>query len=103
MVRRQLSQTAPELYELLPPEWQTYLGMPAQVFSGQTAPDPAALNQSLERFTTVATDPRFRSLAEQPKFQSTYGLLRHYVMALQQHPTAVSLPPPPTVPAGASY
>ncbi len=103
MIRRQLAQTAPELYEILPPEWQAYLGLPREIFSGGTAPSPEALQASLSRFATVSSDPRFRTLAEQPKFQSTYGLLRHYAQAAQQESNSISLPPPPASPGSGSY
>jgi lipid-binding SYLF domain-containing protein len=103
MVRRQLAQTAPELYEVLPPEWQAFLGLPREIFTGGSAPSAEALQQSLNRFATVSSDPQFRSLAEQPKFQSTYGLLRHYAHATQQESNTISLPPPPVTPGSAGY
>ena len=98
MVRAQLAQTAPELYEILSPEWQAYLALPAEVFAGRTPPDPAALNQALTHFAAVSSDARYRALADQPKFQSTYGLLRHYVQVSHQQSAALRLPPPPTTP-----
>ena len=88
---------------MLGPEWHAYLALPAEVFSGTAPPNPAALNEALTRFAAVSHDPRYRALAEQPKFQSTYGLLQHYVQASRQESAALSLPPPPTTSGAARY
>ncbi len=94
-VRDELANFARELYQLLDPQWQTYLALPAEVFYGNGHPSLEALQQCLARFETVRTDPRFGSLANHPEFQSTYGLLKHYIQALSQSNAALNLPPPP--------
>ncbi len=99
-VRAQTAQSATQLYQLVGPEWQSYLALPPEIFSGRTAPAPAAVDQALARFAAITTDPRYRTLAEQPQFQSTYGLLRQYAQVSRQPTAPVALPSPPT---GSNY
>ncbi len=95
-VRRQLAQIAPELYELLDPNWRAYLALPQEVFTGKGHPSVDELDRCLQRFKVVAGDPKFRTLVERPEFSSTHGLLRHYATARSQDPAGLKLPPPPT-------
>ena len=94
-VRNQLAQIAPQLYELLDPQWNTYLALPTEVFTGKGHPTPEALNRCLERFKAVTADARYMRLAQRPEFQSTYGLLQHYASALAQESSKLEIPPPP--------
>ncbi len=99
-LRNELARTAPALYELVDSQWQIYLALPAEVFSPNAHPSLAALNTSLARFDTVASDPQYRALAERPQFQSTYDLLRRYVAARSktarlQNNRPLQLPAPP--------
>lgn len=93
-IRNQLARTAPTLYELLDPQWKTYLALPAEVFAGAQA-TPETLRECLTRFEAVRTDPRYQTLSERPEFQSTYGLLKHYVGAMSEENQPINLPPPP--------
>ncbi len=95
-VRSQLAQIAPELFELLDPDWRAYLALPPEVFTGKGHPSTDVLNRCIERFRIVAGDPKFRTLAGQPEFSSTYGLLRHYAASRSTDPSGLELPPPPT-------
>jgi hypothetical protein len=95
-LRDQLAKLAPELYELLDADWQSYLGLPAQVFQGHGHPSVAEINQSLSQFDAVKNDPRYSELASHPEFQSTYGLLRHYAHELSDSKQSLNLPAPPT-------
>ena len=94
-LRYELSKLSPELYELLDENWQQYLGLPAQVFHGNGHPTPDQLSQCVGRFETVQRDPRYATLANHPKFQSTYGLLKHYYQDLSQTSQQLNLPAPP--------
>jgi hypothetical protein len=96
-VRGQLAQIAPELYELLDPNWRAYLALPPEVFTGKGHPSVDVLNRCIERFRIVAGDPKFRALAERPEFSSTYGLLKHYATSRSKNPAGLELPPPPTI------
>ncbi len=95
-LRNQLAQIAPELYELLDPNWRAYLALPPELFTGNGSPSDDVLNRCLERFKVVAEDPKFRALAQRPEFSSTYGLLRHYAISRSKDPAGLELPPPPT-------
>ena len=98
-VRDELAKFAPELYEMLDPSWQSYLALPAGVFQASGHPSLASLNTSLARFDTVRANPKYAALADQPKFQSTYGLLKHYIAELSNTNAALNLPLPPTASA----
>ena len=93
--RNQLAQVSPELYDMLDENWGAYLGLPGEVFTGAGHPPLETLRRCLANFDTVAQEPRYRALDGQPQFQSTYGLLKHYVAALSQPAVPLNLPPPP--------
>ncbi|MEX2172500.1 MAG: lipid-binding SYLF domain-containing protein [Pirellulales bacterium] len=95
MIRDQLAHVAPQLYGLLDPQWRAFLALPAEVFQGHQHPPIAALEQSLANFATVQRDPRYAALAARPEFQSTYGLLQHYLQAQSPAAGQLQLPPPP--------
>ncbi len=94
-MRDQLATVAPELFEQLDDQWDAYLALPAEVFTGQGHPDPEALAQTLARFEHVTGNPQYRALAENPQFQSTYGLLKHYESLLVRRTETLQLPSPP--------
>jgi lipid-binding SYLF domain-containing protein len=94
-LRDQLAKVAPALYEMLDPQWGAYLALPGEVFTGKGHPTPEMLNRCLAHFDAVVTDPRYRTLAQRPEFQSTYGLLKHYISARLQASAPLELPPPP--------
>jgi lipid-binding SYLF domain-containing protein len=96
IVRNELAKIAPELFERLDDQWKAYLGLPAEVFSGAGHPSVESLHDSLERFEAVRADTQYSSLTKLPEFQSTYGILRHYVSTLTQHSEPLNLPPPPS-------
>ena len=100
-VREQLARFAPQLYELLDPAWQSYLALPGEIFSGTSNPDPQALADCLARFEAVETNPSYSALAARPEFQTVYGLLQHYSLALSGENPKLALPAPPLAPAPA--
>lgn len=97
-VREELARFAPQLYELLDPTWQSYLALPAEVFNGSGQPSPQAMTDCLARFEAVQSDPRYRSLAQRPEFQTVFGLLKHYNQELSGEEPTLSLPSPPPAP-----
>ena len=96
LLRNQLTQLAPELYELIDDQWQSYLALPSALFLTGPHPSEAEITETLQHFNRVATDPAFVRLAARPEFQSVYGILKHYQQALSPTAAAVELPPPPT-------
>ena len=100
LIRNQMLQLAPELFELLDPQWSSYLALP---FTPQNNghPDAAFVGETLSHYNQVATDARFTQLAARPEFKSVHGMLQHYQHSLApvatSPPVATSLqlPPPP--------
>jgi lipid-binding SYLF domain-containing protein len=95
-LRTQLAHHAPDLYQLLDPQWQAYLALPSGVFVGNDHPPVDALRKSLANFDAVAGNPQYRTLAARPEFGTTHGLLRQYVGAREQDIPNLVLPPPPS-------
>ena len=94
VIRNQLLQIAPELFDLLDPQWSTFLALP---FTPQNGGHPSAafVGETLKNYDLVAADARFQQLAGRPEFRSVYGLLQHYQLALAPNATMLKLPPPP--------
>jgi lipid-binding SYLF domain-containing protein len=100
VLRDQLMRLAPELFEMLDPQWQQYLALPLAMPNG--SPPPAIqLQETINRYDVVAYDPRYRELASHPEFQSVYGLLKHYAHSLTPATDQLRLPPPPSIPGQA--
>jgi lipid-binding SYLF domain-containing protein len=95
LLRTQLLQLAPELLDLLDPQWQTFLAMPDSIQVNAPHPKPESLQPVIANYQRVATDPQFQSLAARPEFQSVYGLLKHYQQSLSATNLMLQLPPPP--------
>lgn len=95
VVRGQLVQIAPKLFDLLDNSWKEFLGLPAWMFLGGAPANPAEINAILAKYDSVARDPQYASLASRPEFQSVYGLLKHYQASLSPANAAIQLPPPP--------
>jgi hypothetical protein len=100
VLRGQLIQIAPKLYQLLDPQWKSYLALPSSMFLGGDHPRPQQLAATVERFESVSRDPRFRQLAARPEFQSVLGMLKHYQQSLAATPSTLQLPPPPATDSG---
>lgn len=94
-LRDQLAKVAPELFERLDDQWDAYLALPAEIFTGQGHPAQESLSRSIARFKQVDGNPQYRALAENPQFQSTYGLLKHYHSVLVKRTETLQLPKPP--------
>lgn len=94
LLRGQLAQISPRLFQLLDEPWTVYLSLPPALLRGEN-PDPASLQSTVQRYSNVATDPQYRELAARPEFQSVFGLLQHYQQSLNQSPASLQLPPPP--------
>jgi lipid-binding SYLF domain-containing protein len=96
VLRGQLAASSRQLAAVLDPSWQRYLALPAEVYAGDRLPPAEALRASLDRFATVATDPRYQTLAQRPEFRVTWSLLRQYsVIVPTPVPQPLLLPPPP--------
>ncbi len=93
---RQLAASSQQLAAIVDASWRAYLALPAELYSGDRPPAVQAVRVSLDRFASVAADPRYRSLSQRPEFQTTWCLLRQYAAMPQAKGTPpLSLPPPP--------
>ncbi|TWU64733.1 lipid-binding SYLF domain-containing protein [Crateriforma conspicua] len=97
VLRDELTKIAPELFDLVDPQWQAFLALPKEMFAASAHVTPEDLAPTLARYQTVATNPQYRALAQRPEFQSVYGLLQHYHRSLQPDDPKVQLPPPPAM------
>jgi hypothetical protein len=96
-LQHQLADSAVKLNALLDENWRKFLALPAEIFSGTTAPSAAALEATLANYDRVARAPEFRKLGDRPEFQTTHELLRKYAASLSQPDAGtLQLPPPPS-------
>lgn len=103
VLRGQLVQLAPQLYEILDPKWREYLAMPPDLFLSGPHPSVGQLNETLRRFDTVVSSRQYQSLSARPEFQSVHGVLRHYQQSLVATPSTVDLPPPPLTTTSSNF
>ena len=94
--RQNLVNSAKQLGGLLDDQWRTYLALPTEVFTGSRMPSPAALDQTIMRFDSIARDPRYQVLGQRPEFKQVMALLQQYKQQVASHSTPLGqLPPPP--------
>jgi lipid-binding SYLF domain-containing protein len=96
-VRRDLSQSYDQLERLVDKDWQRYLELPDEVEERGKHPSIRELAAVAGRYDAVATDVRYRSLAQRPEFQATHESLHIYLEMLRgENPSSrIALPPPP--------
>jgi SH3 domain-containing YSC84-like protein 1 len=95
-LRRDLAGSWRQLAAIVDAPWRTFLALPAEIYSGDRPPSAKAIRLSLDRFTSVAADPRYQSLTQRGEFQTTLSLLRQYAATIPpESPPPLSLPPPP--------
>lgn len=95
-VRLRLVASAQRLQASLDPAWQQYLALPADVLTGQSAPQAGTFELALGHYQVVASDARYRALSDNHDFQETHTLLRRFAALAQPRPVGgLSLPPPP--------
>lgn len=95
--REQLAISAGKLNGMVSEQWQKFLALPPEVFSGPNPPSLASLQEALGRYDRIAQSPNYAALVARPEFRSTYALLRDYVHELSPPVgSTLSLPPPPS-------
>jgi lipid-binding SYLF domain-containing protein len=97
--RQQLAMSAGKLNSIVSEQWQKFLALPPEVFSGQNPPSLASMQEALGRYDRIVQSPNYAALVARPEFRSTYALLRDYVHELSPPlGSTLSLPPPPSGP-----
>jgi SH3 domain-containing YSC84-like protein 1 len=95
-VRGQLAASSRKLGTIVDPNWQRYLALPQEVFTGDRQPSAQSIATSIDRFNTVATDAKYRTLAQRPEFQETFNLLKAFRdLQAATGTSTLPLPPPP--------
>ena len=67
--RQQLAAASLRLHTILDANWQSYLGMPAEIYAGDRPASIQSLQQTLGRFDAVSRDPQFALLAQRAEFR----------------------------------
>ena len=98
-IRQQLQTIAPQLFDLLDPQWQQYLALPNEIFAEAPAANTVALKQVVERYDSVRANPKYAALASRQEFQTVHQLLKHYLDIEGKSNQSLILPPPPIEPA----
>lgn len=94
-LRQSLVSSSAQLAQLLNPEWEQYLALPAELQNPADGPDLSALEDVFARFQLVSGDVKYADLNSRPEFQSTKDLLREYIDATRTAMPTLVLPPPP--------
>ncbi len=103
LLRYRLAESAVRLNALLDEDWQQFLALPTEIFSGNQPAPATELVDALAHYDRIADDPDYRILAVRPEFQTTHELLKKYVAtALQSGSGTLDLPPPPSPASGQS-
>jgi lipid-binding SYLF domain-containing protein len=96
-LQQQLADSALRLNTLLDENWRQFLALPAEIFTGTTAPSAQSIEAAMIKYDQVASSPQFRTLAMRHEFQATHDLLQKYAASQAQYtPGSLMLPPPPT-------
>ena len=64
------------LYARRDKRWTAYFGLPASFGDARQPADVAALKAALKRFDTIADDPQYQTLWQQPEFKATHHFLQ---------------------------
>jgi len=95
-IRGQLAAASGKLTAIVDPSWQRYLALPQEVFAGDRQPSAQSISTAVDRFNTVATDAKYRTLAQRPEFQETFSLLKAFRdLQAATGTSTLPLPPPP--------
>lgn len=94
--RQALVAAATKLYALVDDSWKQYLALPSDVYQVNGKPQFEFLKPSLERFDSVAADPKYKALATRPEFKAAHEALKAFASEYTAVPgQQLSLPAPP--------
>ncbi len=93
--RRLLAATSQKLQNLLDDQWKRYLALPNEIYQGGV-PTQTVLQETLNRYQSVAKNNTYQTLNTRPEFQETLQLLEGYIQALaNENSGQLNLPAPP--------
>ena len=97
-IQTELARAAGSLNAVLDDSWRRYLALPADVMSPGRRPTTEALEATLGRFNSVASNPQYQSLASRQEFRTVHQLLQRLDVSVRlTHSRQIALPPPPAV------
>jgi len=95
-IHRQVLVSWRQLSNLLDDRWTVYLSPPAEVLNSEEVTDIRALQQTIQNYAVVRSDPRYAVLTSHPELATTHQLLQEYaVLQSSQAERQLVLPPPP--------
>ncbi|MBI85015.1 MAG: Ysc84 actin-binding domain protein [Planctomycetaceae bacterium] len=95
-IRRQVLVSWQQLSSLLDDRWTVYLSPPSEVLNSEEVTDIRALQQTIQNYAVVRSDPRYAVLTSHPELATTHQLLQEYaVLQSSQAERQLVLPPPP--------
>jgi hypothetical protein len=84
------------LQPLLDDNWRRYLALPAEIYEPGKRPAANAVADALGRYSAVARNPQYQTLAMRPEFQATHRWLQSMYEDLNATmQPQLALPPPP--------
>lgn len=98
-IRQQIQTIAPQLFDLLDPQWQQYLALPDELFAEESVANTEALKKVLDRYNLIQSNPQYAQLASRKEFQTLHQLLKYYIAIEEKSPPSLILPPPPGGPS----
>jgi len=95
-IRGRLANASQRMNSHVDPRWQSYLALPPEIYNPAGAANPTAIASAVNRYKTVAADPKYKALTQRPEFQETFGLLKAYrdLQSVSAVPAA-AIPAPP--------
>ena len=94
--RESILTNARALGPALNDEWRKYLALPDALSTPGATPDAATMRTVIDRFNSVANNPRYGALSQRAEFIQTRDALNRYYATMTTVPKEVlNLPPPP--------
>lgn len=93
--RQQLAAASNQLATNLDDNWKRYLALPREIYTPNQQPNPADLQQALQKYEDVARQPQYAALQARPEFQQSLASLRQMSQIRTASNTTLPLPPPP--------
>jgi SH3 domain-containing YSC84-like protein 1 len=96
--RQQLDASSRQLAANLDDRWKQYLALPAEVYLPNHSPSVEEIEQAIKRYETVAKQPQYATLTNQPAFQATLKGLWRLGELQQGAQQKLRIPAPPVIP-----
>lgn len=95
--KQQLDASSRQLAANLDDRWKQYLALPAEIYIPNHMPSIEGIEQAIKRYETVAQQPQYATLTNQPAFQATLKGLWRLGELQQGGQQKLRLPAPPLI------